>query len=195
MSKVSPPTTQGYAFRSQYYMQITVHLDKSTTSQQVGLNTYYSIIIIDKDQLLKKRLGLEVKQLASPIYINGVDGRKQSSSYIILLLQIPAYKPKKDPVQVKIKHKIYLVRNLKPRLLVSIEIVGAKSQYIDTYSYRVDIPRATSCFFTIFIKRIRSKRTTREVRLVERSIVPPYSITLVRILFSKLLLEGGDYFF
>jgi len=160
--------TKGYGFRGWRYATAMAHLTKEGKDEPICLDTSCTMSLVDKDFLMEQALNTTVRQMASPIQVRGIGaGTHQYGEHADLIVYLPGDKARTAVIQ----REVHIVRDLKAKMLVRIDIMGPEK-----ISIMMDTAEATvgSC------KTIRVPLSvhTRSANQVKRTILTERKTTI-----------------
>lgn len=126
-SDVSKDTGTGYGFRNWHYIITGVKLRHDSSVKQVCLNTGCSLILVDRAWLFQQTLNTAIRRMALLFTVRGIGTDKHATAdYAILNIIIPGLDHENKPVEAVITRKAYIVKGLKAKMLIGVNVMGPK---------------------------------------------------------------------
>ena len=124
----------GFAFRGFYYLRMPVRLAEDGADHAVCLDTGATVSMIDEEFLRLELPGQARHRLQIPFHVRGVGNHTDlCTHYVLLDFWIPA-SVKGERVLAHVQHEVHITRNLKPRMLLAMDIIGPEL-------IKIDVPR------------------------------------------------------
>jgi len=116
---------EGKVFRKFHYIICRISLNLDGVFKIVYLNINYTMIIVDKDWVKKFRFNLEIHRINESINVRDINTTKYFlNEFIILNFFIPGVVDGKIEL-IKITAEIYLMSNLKIKLLLGVNVLDS----------------------------------------------------------------------
>jgi hypothetical protein len=137
-----------FNFRNYYFFTLAIKLNIKIKAIIVYLNTRYFIIFINKVFLKELAPLIKIYFITTIIIIRGINSNRYFiNKYILLFIFISKKRNNKDIV-VKFIREVYLINNLKVKILISTDIISFKNidiiifkdeVYINLYNIIINI--------------------------------------------------------
>ena len=183
----------GIAFRGWTYAQIAVRLDPAGPDFNVCSDTGASVTLIDRAWLLSENPEVEIAKMAFPLSVRGLGtSRHQTDEYVLMPFYCPGVDENGQKALACIRRELHIVDDLRAKMLIGNDIVGAEQIIIDVAGNKASIG---SCKMEVPIEaRQRGQFIRRNVHAKLATIVPPRSKLIVSV-SSKSLPDDRDFLF
>ncbi len=183
----------GVAFRGWTYAQIAVRLDPTGKDFHVCSDTGASVTLIDRAWLLSEIPNVEISKMAFPVSVRGLGtSRHQTDEYVLVPFYCPGVDENGQKALACIRRELHIVDDLRAKMLIGNDIVGAERFVIDVANSKASIG---SCNIEVPIEaRQRGQFTRRNVHAKLATVVPPRSELIVSV-SSKSLPDDRDFLF
>ena len=120
----------GKVFRKFHYATCRALLSLNSVLEQICLDSGCTMTIGDREWIKKLRPDLEIHRMKDPITVRGIGTAKYpTDEYVILNIYIPGLVNGKIEV-VQITAEVHLVRSLKARLLIGVDVLDLEGMDI-----------------------------------------------------------------
>jgi hypothetical protein len=149
----------------------------------------------DREWIKKLRPDLEIHRMKDPITVRGIGTAKYpTDEYVILNIYIPGLVNDKVEV-VQITAEVHLVRSLKARLLIGVDVLDSEGMDISFRDRSLTVNGEEGWKTSIHVHAKDNTRVRCKVRALKQVTVPPHSSLAVPITLESALPTDRDFLF
>lgn len=172
-----------------------IRLSVDRPKHVVCLDTGATVLIIDEDFLARKLPDLKPNKLQMPFHIRGVGKSADLCTYYVELdMWVPA-SVKGERILAHIKHKVHITRNLKPKMLIAMDIIGPELIKIDIPRKLATLGACQKAKMPLLVKRKDQVRFRTAVRAQKSVVILPKSLYEVPIKTQSQVPLGRNFEF
>jgi hypothetical protein len=185
----------GLAFRNYHYCTALVRLTSNGPDESVCLDTGCTMTLIDRKFAQRLLPNLQLRQMPKAISVTGIgDDRHESAEYILLDLYFPAVVRGRS-VLAHVSGEAHIVDNLRANALVGVDLLTPSSFTINLSKAEATIASCQDAAVKLRITPKDNRRVNRAVSVLQDTIVPANSSSLVQIKYKGVIPSGRDYLF
>ncbi len=163
----------GLSFRSQYYATLYIQFILSSPASIVYIDSGYTITLIDRIFFIDIFPNKEIKKIELPINVRGIGlARYSIDEYTVLDIYILGEVSGRK-VKAYIRREVYLIDNLKIKILIGIDIIAPKKISLDLGSEQLFVRSYRDFIAPIQVTTKDNINIRRIVRNKKRIIIPP----------------------
>ena len=185
----------GLGFRSYHFAMIWIMVDLLKPIEAVA-DTGCAVSLIDEDYFRKILPDENVIKMAAPINVKDIENaHKKCDTYVLLALYLDG-ESKGVPARGYFRREVHVIKNLKCKLLLEMDILEAEQVTINLTNKTMVIPTCKDLVVPIRIAPKPNARIRRVVHSKDQAVIPPKSVAQVpTYMKSKPLPDDRDYLF
>jgi hypothetical protein len=174
----------GQIFRKYHYATCRASLKLDSTLEIVCLDTGCTMTIADRDWIKKLRPDLKIYHMQEPINVRGIGTTKYpTDEYVKLDFYIPGLVNGRIEA-IEIIAEVHLVRNLKAKMLVGVDILDPEGLDISFSNRTLTTCRVEGWGTDIHARAKDNVRVRRNVRTLKQLTIAPHTAMAVPIEFG-----------
>ena len=185
----------GKVFRKFHYATCRASLSLNSVLEQICLDSGCTMTIGDREWIKKLRPDLEIHRMKDPITVRAIGTAKYpTDEYVILNIYMPGLVNGKVEV-VQITAEVHLVRSLKARLLIGVDVLDSEGMDISFRDRSLTVNGEEGWKTSIHVHAKDNTRVRCKVRALKQVTVPPHSSLAVPITLESALPTDRDFLF
>jgi len=175
--------TKGYGFKGWRYATALTQLTSEEKDELICLNTECTMSLVNREFLMKQALKTTIKRMPSPIQVKGIGaGTHQCEKYADLAIYLPGDKTR----TAVIEQEVHIVKDLKAKMLVGLDILGPKKISIMMNNTEAVIKSCNNIRVPLTVHSWLANQVKKTI-LSEKTIsIPPRSYATVNVVKTSL---------
>ena len=192
-STVSEKTESDFDFQNWKYITVTANFIKKVFTFDLYLNTDCSISLINKIFLNEILLSCLIIKFNQKIFVREIEDKIYSYNKYAMFDLFLFFKSGKE--MMKLYQKIWIIKNLKIKMLININIIRLKNIIVNLYNNIAWITECNDLEITVITKLITSNSINRIVWFLKSISMSLKSMMMISLkLHSKIILMRDQNF-